>query len=62
MSSGNHDIEIEFDEATRSYFIVWTPLIAGAGGTEHEALQELRDAAHFGVDALIDMKIKDIKR
>jgi predicted RNase H-like HicB family nuclease len=37
-------------------------LIAGAGGTEHEALQELRDAAHFGVDAMIDMKIKDIKR
>jgi hypothetical protein len=62
MRSGNHAIVVEFDEAARSYFIVWTPLIASAGGTEHEALEELRDAAHFGVDTMIDMKIEDIKR
>jgi predicted RNase H-like HicB family nuclease len=62
MRSGNPDIAVEFDEATRSYFIVWAPLIASAGDTEHEALEELRDAAHFGVDAMIDMKMKDIKR
>ena len=62
MSSGNHDIAVEFDEATRSYFIVWAPLIASAGDTEHEALEELRDAAHCGVDAMIDMKRKDTKR
>jgi predicted RNase H-like HicB family nuclease len=62
MKSGNHDIAVEFDEASRSYFIVWAPLIASAGDTEHEALEELRDAAHFGVDAMIDMKLKDTKR
>ena len=62
MSSVNHDIAVEFDEASRSYFIVWAPLLAGAGATEHEALEELRDAAHFGVDAMIDMKLKDTKR
>ena len=62
MRPGNHDIAVEFDDATGSYFIIWAPLIASAGGTEHEALEELRDAAHFGVDSMIDMKIKDINR
>jgi len=62
MISANHNIAVEFDEATRSYFIVWAPLIAGAGDTAHQALEDLRDAARFGVDAMIDMKLKDIKR
>jgi hypothetical protein len=62
MRSGNYDIAVEFDESTRSYFIVWAPLIASAGDTEHEALEDLRAAAHFGVDSMIDMKLKDINR
>ena len=62
IRSGYHDIDVEFDEATGGYFIVWAPLVAGTGHTEHEALEELRGAAHFGIDTMIDMKIETIKR
>jgi hypothetical protein len=57
----NHDIGIEFDEATGSYFILWAPCIASSGATEHEALEDLRTVAHFGVDTMINLKISDIK-
>lgn len=54
------DIDISFDEETRAYYIIWEPLIIGMGKTVHEVLEDLRQAAHFGVDTLIDLKIKNI--
>lgn len=62
MIPQNHDIQIEFDEATKSYFIVWAPLIASSGKTRREALEDLRGVAHFGVDTMIDPKLKDISK
>jgi len=55
-----HDIEIEFDEQTQDYYIVWQPIVASLGKTRQEALEDLREAAHFGVDTLIDLKLEDI--
>ena len=58
--SRNNDIELEFDEETRNYYIVWEPIVISLGKTRHEALEDLRQAAHFGVDTFIDLKLKDI--
>ena len=58
----NYDIDIEFDGETGSYFVFWTPCIAGSGATQHEALEDLRAAAHFGVDTMIDLKTGDINK
>jgi predicted RNase H-like HicB family nuclease len=56
--SGKNEIKIEFDEETQSYYIVWEPVIVSSGRTEREALEELREAAHFGVDSMIDFKLR----
>ena len=58
--SRRSDIEVEFDEASRGYYAIWEPVVIGAGQTRHEALDDLRQAAHFGVDTFIELKLKDI--
>jgi len=55
-------INLEFDKKSGEYYIVWEPLVIGAGKTAGDALQDLREAAHFGVDTLIDRKLQDIKK
>ena len=50
-------IRIEFDDISQSYYIVWRPIVIGAGNTCKEALEDLREAAHFGVDTILDMKL-----
>lgn len=57
--SPKNDIDISFDEETRTYYIVWQPFIVGMGKTVHEVLEDLRQAAHLGVDTLINLKVKD---
>ncbi len=57
--SPKNDIDISFDEETRAYYIIWQPLIAGMGNTIHEVLEDLRQAAHLGVDTLINSKLRD---
>ena len=52
-------INLKFDRETQEYFIVWEPIVIGTGKTRHEALEDLRMAAHFGVDTLINMKLKN---
>ena len=59
-SSAKGAIDLKFDGESRRYYIVWEPVVIGMGGTEHEALEDLREAAHFGVDTLVDLKSKDI--
>ncbi|MGD9116514.1 MAG: hypothetical protein PVJ61_04975 [Dehalococcoidia bacterium] len=56
------DINLEFDEDSGEYYIVWEPLVVSAGRTERQALEELRGAAHLGVDTLIDKKLENIKK
>jgi predicted RNase H-like HicB family nuclease len=60
--SKRNEIDIEFDEASRGYYAVWEPVVIGAGNTRQEALQDLKEAAHFGVDTFIDLKLKDISK
>jgi predicted RNase H-like HicB family nuclease len=56
----NSNIEIEYDGEKGDYYIVWQPLIIGVGKAVIEALQDLKEAAHAGVDTIIDLKLKDI--
>ena len=55
-----NDIKLEFDGETGEYYIVWEPVVLGMGKTRSKALEDLREAAHFGVDTLINLKLKDI--
>jgi predicted RNase H-like HicB family nuclease len=57
-----NSIELEFDEESGEYYIVWEPVIMGAGKTADEALEDLRAAAYFGVETLIDQKIQKIEK
>jgi len=59
-----NSINLDFDEKSGEYYIVWEPVVIGAGKTAGDALQDLREAAHFGVDTLIDRKLQeqDIKK
>ena len=60
--SGKQNIEIEYDRETRSHFIIWEPLVISLGRTPEEALGDLREAAHLGVDTWIDLKLEEIKK
>lgn len=52
---------IEYDEEIQSYYILWRPVAAiGMGKTEKEALEELREAAHFGINTVVDLKLAEI--
>jgi predicted RNase H-like HicB family nuclease len=57
-----NSIDLEFDEESGEYYIVWEPVIMGAGKTAGEALEDLREAAHFGVETLIDQKLQKIEK
>jgi predicted RNase H-like HicB family nuclease len=57
-----NDIKLEHDQESGDYYIVWEPVVISAGKTEREALEELRGAAHLGVDTLIDLKLANIKK
>jgi hypothetical protein len=55
------EIQIEFDEEARGYYTIWQPMVAiGMGRTEQEALEDLRDAAHFGIDTKVSSKLREI--
>jgi len=57
----NNEIDIVFDEITRAYYVVWEPMkVIGSGKTKYGALQDMRKAAHFGVDSYVDSKLKNI--
>ncbi len=60
MPSTN-DIEIEFDEESQNYYICWQPIVISLGKTKYETLDDLREAAHLGIDTLIDLKLTDIR-
>jgi predicted RNase H-like HicB family nuclease len=54
-------MNIEYDRESRRYFIVWQPpAAAGAGKTEREALEDLREAAPHGIDTMVERKREEI--
>jgi predicted RNase H-like HicB family nuclease len=57
-----NDIKLDYDEENGEYYIIWEPVVISAGKTERLALEELRGAAHSGIDTLIDQKLKSIKK
>ena len=57
-----NDINLEYDRESGDYYIVWEPVVVSAGKTARQALEEVRGAAHLGVDTLIDRKLKNIKK
>ncbi len=59
---GKNDINLEFDSKNGEYYIIWKPVVIGMGKTRGKALEDLREAAHFGVDTLIDLKLKNIRK
>jgi len=57
-----NSIDLEFDKESGEYYIVWEPVVIATGKTADEALQDLKEAAHFGVDTMIDRKLQNIKK
>jgi len=52
------EIDVEFDTESREYYVIWQPMVViSSGRTRQEALEELRETAHFGIDTLIDLKL-----
>jgi len=60
--SNDNDVKIEFDDVIQSYYIVWRPIVIGAGNTQREAMEDLREAAHFGVDTIINLNLSEWNR
>ena len=59
----NRSIKIEFDDETKDYYIIWQPPAAiGSGKTESQALFDLKEAAHSGIEVSIDSKVKEISK
>jgi predicted RNase H-like HicB family nuclease len=57
------EIIIAYDSDSQSYYCIWRPLTSvGLGKTEAKALDDLRAAAHLGVETMVDLKIKEIKK
>ena len=57
------EIIIAYDDDSRSYYCIWRPLTSvGLGKTEAEALDDLRAAAHFGIETMVDLKLSQIEK
>ena len=57
----DNEIRTEYDSDSQSYFVIWRPLTAiGMGRTEQAALEDLRTAAHFGIETMVNSKLSTI--
>jgi predicted RNase H-like HicB family nuclease len=57
------EITITYDDDSQSYYCIWRPLISvGLGKTESEALDDLRAAAHLGIETVVDLKLREIEK
>jgi predicted RNase H-like HicB family nuclease len=55
-------IVIGYDGDSRNYYGIWRPLIGiGLGKTEAEVLDDLRAAALFGIETMVDLKLREIE-
>jgi len=52
----NENVEIRFDKESLNYYADCRLIAIGLGKTREEALEDLREAGHFGVETLINMK------
>lgn len=57
------EIEVAYDDDSQSYYCIWQPLISvGLGQTEAKALDDLRAAAHLGIETVIGLKMREIDK
>jgi len=55
------EILVIYDDDSQSYYCIWRPLTSiGLGKTKAEALDDLRAAAHFGIETMVDLKLNEI--
>jgi predicted RNase H-like HicB family nuclease len=53
-----NEIKTEYDADSCTYYVVWQPpVVIGAGQTEKEALEDMRDAVRFCIEEMVDLKI-----
>jgi hypothetical protein len=58
---GRNEINIEFDDYSKSYYAtVIPPAAVGSGKTARKALSDLRKAAYYGIDTLINIKMVNV--
>jgi len=56
------EIVIAYDDDSQNYYCIWRPLTSvGLGKTEAEALDDLRAAALFGIETMVDLKLREIE-
>jgi len=57
-----NDIKIEYEPASKSYYICWTPALAiiSSGVTKIEVLNSLQEAAHFLINSITDSKLREL--
>jgi predicted RNase H-like HicB family nuclease len=57
------EMVIAYDDDSQNYYCIWRPLTSvGLGKTEAEALDDLRAAAHLGIETTIDLKLRKIEK
>ena len=57
------EIVIDYDDDSQSYYCIWRPLTSiGLGKTEAEAVDDLREAAIFGIETTVDSKLREIEK
>jgi len=57
------EITIDYDDNSQNCYCVWRPLTSvGLGKTEAEALDDLRAAAHFGIETMLDLKLREMEK
>ncbi len=55
------EMTIEYDDELQSYYIFCNSMAAaGLGETKQEALADLREAAHLGIDTMVNLKLAEI--
>ena len=56
------NIFVGFDLEALNYYAECNLIALGLGQNREEALEDLREAVHFGIDTLINMKLDDNKQ
>lgn len=57
-----NEILVAYEDDSQSYYSIWQPLTCvGLGKTKVEALADLRAAAHFGIETVVDLKLTEIE-
>ena len=60
MSIPNQDILIESDAETQDFYTIWEPGSAiGTGRTKEAALDDLKEAVHFYIDTMVELKLRE---